>query len=119
MSFLQALRSFFRDAVVNLVRGWKVSLVAVLTIAVSLFLSGVFLLASRNLARSVERWQRLEIAYHEALADQFTLGGTDGLENQLIWQTPDVSKAGGLKALAAVGEPRKMLQEIKERMFAA
>ncbi|HEV7667876.1 MAG TPA: permease-like cell division protein FtsX [Thermoanaerobaculia bacterium] len=58
MSFLQALRSFFRDAVVNLVRGWKVSLVAVLTIAVSLFLSGVFLLASRNLARSVERWQR-------------------------------------------------------------
>jgi cell division transport system permease protein len=58
VSFLQALRSFFRDAVVNLVRGWKVSLVAVLTIAVSLFLSGVFLLASRNLARSVERWQR-------------------------------------------------------------
>ncbi|HXU32743.1 MAG TPA: permease-like cell division protein FtsX [Thermoanaerobaculia bacterium] len=58
MSFLQALRSFFRDAGVNLVRGWKVSLVAVLTIAVSLFLSGVFLLASRNLSRSVERWQR-------------------------------------------------------------
>ncbi len=58
MSFLQALRSFFRDAAINLVRGWKVSLVAVLTIAVSLFLSGVFLLASRNLARSVERWQR-------------------------------------------------------------
>lgn len=58
MSFLQALRSFFRDAVVNLIRGWKVSLVAVLTIAVSLFLSGVFLLASRNLAQSVERWQR-------------------------------------------------------------
>ena len=55
----------------------------------------------------------------EALADQFTLGGTDGLENQLIWQTPDVSKAGGLKAIAAVGEPRKLLQEIKERMFAA
>ncbi len=58
MSFLQALRSFFRDAWVNLIRGWKVSLVAVLTIAVSLFLSGVFLLASRNLARSLERWQR-------------------------------------------------------------
>src|SRR6185295_16369884 len=58
LSFLQALRSFFRDAGVNLVRGWKVSLVAVLTIAVSLFLSGVFLLASRNLSRSVERWQR-------------------------------------------------------------
>ncbi|MEP7013655.1 MAG: permease-like cell division protein FtsX [Acidobacteriota bacterium] len=58
MSFLQALRSFLGDAAINLVRGWKVSLVAVLTIAVSLFLSGVFLLASRNLARSVERWQR-------------------------------------------------------------
>lgn len=57
MSLLQALRYFFREALVNLVRGWKVSLLAVMTIAVSLFLGGVFLLVSGNLARSVETWR--------------------------------------------------------------
>ena len=57
MSFLKALRYFFREAAVNLMRGWKVSLVAVLTIAVSLFIGGAFLLVSDNLASSVERWR--------------------------------------------------------------
>ena len=57
MSFLQALRYFFQDALVNLRRGWKVGLLAVFTIAVSLAIGGVFLLASRNLAESLARWQ--------------------------------------------------------------
>lgn len=57
MSFLQAIYYFFREALVNLARGWKVSLVAVLTIAVSLFVGGAFLLVSRNLLASVERWR--------------------------------------------------------------
>lgn len=57
MTLFQALRDFFREALINLVRGWKVSLLAVLTIAVSLFLGGVFLLISGNLARSVETWR--------------------------------------------------------------
>ncbi|MFO0795917.1 MAG: DEAD/DEAH box helicase family protein [Gemmataceae bacterium] len=55
----------------------------------------------------------------EAIADQFTDGGTDGLENTLIWQTPAVLAAGGLKALLAAGEPKKLLRETKERMFTA
>lgn len=57
MKFLQALRYFLREAVVNLLRGWKVSLLAVLTIAVSLFIGGAFLLVSGNLAASIERWR--------------------------------------------------------------
>jgi cell division transport system permease protein len=57
VSFLRALRYFFREAAVNLLRGWKVSLLAVLTIAVSLFIGGAFLLVSGNLATSVERWR--------------------------------------------------------------
>ena len=57
MSLLQALRYFFREALVNLARGFRVSLLAVLTITVSLALGGVFLLASRNLAGAVERWR--------------------------------------------------------------
>lgn len=58
MNLFQALRYFFREAMVNLGRGWKVSLLAVLTIAVSLFLGGVFLLASANLGRAIESWQQ-------------------------------------------------------------
>ena len=57
MSFLQALAYFAREATLNLFRGWKVSLLAVLTIAVSLFLSGLFLLVGGNLRRMAERWQ--------------------------------------------------------------
>ena len=57
MKFLQALRYFCREAAVNLLRGWKVSLLAVLTIAVSLFIGGAFLLVSGNLSASVERWR--------------------------------------------------------------
>ncbi len=57
MRLVHALRYFFREAAVNLLRGWKVSLLAVLTIAVSLFIGGAFLLVSGNLAASVERWR--------------------------------------------------------------
>lgn len=58
MSLLQALRYFFREALVNLLRSWKVGLLAVLTIAVSLLVGGAFLLMSRNLAASVGQWQK-------------------------------------------------------------
>jgi len=57
LKFFQAFRYFFREAAVNLLRGWKVSLLAVLTIAVSLFIGGAVLLVSGNLAASVERWR--------------------------------------------------------------
>jgi cell division transport system permease protein len=57
VSLFQALRYFFREALVNLARGFRVSLLAVLTITVSLILGGVFLLASRNLSGAVERWR--------------------------------------------------------------
>ncbi|HSS48040.1 MAG TPA: permease-like cell division protein FtsX [Thermoanaerobaculia bacterium] len=57
MKLFQALRYFFHEAAVNLLRSWKVSLLAVLTIAVSLFLGGAFLLVSGNLSASLERWR--------------------------------------------------------------
>jgi len=58
VTLFQALAYFFREALVNLLRGWKTSFVAVLTIAVSLLLGGAFLLASRNLLESVQRWRQ-------------------------------------------------------------
>jgi cell division transport system permease protein len=53
----KALVYFVREAALNMLRGWRVSLLAVLTIAVSLFVGGIFLLVSGNMARVVESWR--------------------------------------------------------------
>ncbi len=55
MTFRRALAYFFREALVSLVRSWKVSFVAVTTIGVSLFVGGVFLVVGENLARVAEQ----------------------------------------------------------------
>ncbi|HEY6000546.1 MAG TPA: DEAD/DEAH box helicase family protein [bacterium] len=54
-----------------------------------------------------------------AIASQFERGGTEGLENPQIFQTPEVKSAGGLAALQMAGNPRDLLVETKTRMFAA
>jgi type I restriction enzyme R subunit len=54
-----------------------------------------------------------------AIASQFERGGTEGLENPQIFQTPEVKSAGGLAALQLAGNPRQLLVETKTRMFAA
>ena len=54
-----------------------------------------------------------------AIASQFERGGTDGLENPQIFQTPEVKAAGGLNALKEAGIPSELLTETKTRMFAA
>lgn len=54
-----------------------------------------------------------------AIARQFERGGTEGLENKEIFQTPEVRAAGGLAALQQAGNPRQLLVETKLRMFAA
>ncbi len=54
-----------------------------------------------------------------ALASQFAISGTDGLENPSIFQTRDVVRAGGLQALKLVGKPADVLMDTKMRMFAA
>ena len=58
MTFLQALVYFFRQALSNLARSWKISLLAVLTIAVSVFLGGVFLLVGNNLRYLADQWRQ-------------------------------------------------------------
>jgi type I restriction enzyme R subunit len=55
----------------------------------------------------------------KAIASQFERGGTEGLENPQIFQTPEVRAAGGLQALREAGEPKELLRETKVRMFAA
>lgn len=57
MTLFQALAYFTREALLNLLRGWKVSVLAILTITVSLFLTGIFLLVSNNLRNVIEGWR--------------------------------------------------------------
>ncbi|MGI9250324.1 MAG: DEAD/DEAH box helicase family protein [Pseudohongiellaceae bacterium] len=52
-----------------------------------------------------------------AIVSQFKTGGTDGLENPMVFQTPEVQAAGGLEALTAGGKPKELLSETKERIF--
>lgn len=55
----------------------------------------------------------------QAIASQFSRGGTGTLEKRTIFDTPEVARAGGLKALKDYGDPRKIFSETKKRMFAA
>ncbi|MEM8929927.1 MAG: ABC transporter permease [Acidobacteriota bacterium] len=76
MTFLQALVYFFGEASRNLVRSWRVSLLAIGTITVSLFLGGVFLLASTNVRAVVDEWrgESRVVIYLEAGADDDAIG---------------------------------------------
>lgn len=57
MTALQAVAYFFQEALSGLLRGWRASLLAILTISVSLFVWGAFLLVERNLGAAMERWR--------------------------------------------------------------
>lgn len=58
MTFLQAIVYFFREAGVNLARSLRISLLAIFTIAVSLYVGGLFLWIAGNLAERVDAWRR-------------------------------------------------------------
>ena len=53
------------------------------------------------------------------LTGQFERLGTDALENPQIWRVPSIEKAGGMRALLALGKPAQALQQTKARLFAA
>jgi type I restriction enzyme R subunit len=53
------------------------------------------------------------------LTGQFERLGTDALENPRIWRVPSIERAGGMRALLALGKPAQALQDTKARLFAA
>ena len=56
----------------------------------------------------------------KAIIEPFANGGTEELENPNVLRLPSVERAGGIKALQATGkQPFEVLQEAKERLFAA
>ena len=54
-----------------------------------------------------------------AIASQFARGGTDELESPYLFRTPEVTRAGGFRALRQIGDPNTALRMTKNRMFAA
>ncbi|TNF71581.1 MAG: hypothetical protein EP299_11425 [Acidobacteria bacterium] len=57
MNLLRILSYFVREAAVSLLRSWKVSLLAIVTIAMSVFIGGTFLLLTGNLNRVIADWR--------------------------------------------------------------
>ena len=57
MTLFQALRHFAAEAFRNMWRSWKVSLLAIVVTAVSLFLGGSLFLFGSNLARALAGWE--------------------------------------------------------------
>jgi type I restriction enzyme R subunit len=53
------------------------------------------------------------------LTGQFERLGTDALENPQIWRVPSIERAGGMRALMALGRPAQALQQAKARLFSA
>ena len=58
MNLLNIFGYFLEEAFVSLWRSWKVSLLAIATIAMSIIIGGTFLLLSGNLGRLVESWRQ-------------------------------------------------------------
>lgn len=54
-----------------------------------------------------------------SVGHQFALDGTQALETRTLWDVPEIKAAGGLDALAKVGEPVVVFKEAKQRLFAA
>lgn len=53
----------------------------------------------------------------KGLGTQFARGGTEALETPALWDVPEISNAGGLDALRALGKPVAVMHEAKERLF--
>ncbi|GAB4169408.1 MAG: DEAD/DEAH box helicase family protein [Geothermobacteraceae bacterium] len=53
----------------------------------------------------------------KGLGHQFAKGGTEALETPALWEVPEISNAGGLDALRALGRPVEVMHEAKGRLF--
>jgi type I restriction enzyme R subunit len=54
-----------------------------------------------------------------SLGHQFEIGGTEALETPTLWEVPEIKTVGGLAALRSIGTPITVMQDAKQRLFAA
>jgi cell division transport system permease protein len=112
MNVLQAFTYFLREAAVGLARSFRVSLLAIFTISVSLFLSGMVLLVSKNLSRTVQAW-RAEARFAVYLAPEVDAAGRAALRTTIEqgrWTgrleevTPEAARARFERAFPSLAE---------------
>lgn len=53
----------------------------------------------------------------KAFGHQFSLGGTESLETQALWEVPEIRTAGGINALKTIGNPYNVMKDAKGRLF--
>jgi cell division transport system permease protein len=85
VTFGQAIAYFFHEAWLSLRRGWRVSLLAILTIAVSIFLGGLFGLLSHNLGNQLDRWRteaRVVVYFEPGTSEETLAHARDEVEAQ-------------------------------------
>ncbi|MBL7086099.1 MAG: hypothetical protein ISS28_03205 [Candidatus Cloacimonetes bacterium] len=58
------------------------------------------------------------IAEGAKIIDDVEIGGIEELENPHIFNVRDVVNAGGLQSLKILGEPKDIIIQTKERLFA-
>ncbi len=112
MTLFKALLYFVREAALNMLRGWRVSLLAVLTIAVSLFVGGVFLLISNNMAAVIESWRaqaRIVVYLKNAATPE-----EDGALRALAASGPGVSQVTEIDAAEAKQRFRKLFPSLSD-----
>ncbi len=114
MTFLQALRYFVREAALNFARSWKTSVLAVLTISISLFVGGGFLWVTGNLAQKAEEWSR-ELLVTVYLEHEVPDGVEGSLEEALDqpW-VAQVRPVSGTEAKARFAQAFPALAEVFE-----
>lgn len=101
MTLAKALAYFVREAGVSLARSWKVSLIAVATITVSLLVGGIFLVVAGNLARVVEQ------ARDESRVVVYFEEGTPGPAIESVARTAKASPWVRSATLVSAEEARK------------
>ena len=113
MSLIRIFSYFLGEALVSLWRSWKVSLLAIMTIAMSIFIGGTFLLLSGNLSRVVENWRQEAkvIVYLQSSAAAGDVERVRALISQPAWVS-SVHEVSGLEASARFRETFPSVQDL-------
>lgn len=113
MSLFRIFRYFLGEALVSLWRSWKVSLLAIMTIAMSIFIGGTFLLLSGNLSRVVENWRQEAkvIVYLQSSAAVGDVERVRALSSGPAWVS-SVHEVSGSEASARFRETFPSVQDL-------
>lgn len=113
MSLFRIFSYFLGEAVVSLWRSWKVSLVAIMTIAMSVFIGGTFFLLSGNLSRVVEGWRQEAkiIVYLDSVVSPADLERVHDAVSWPEWVT-SVNEVSGSEARSRFRETFPSVQDL-------